>query len=155
MKSFLCNLFMGGYRICGLAEGVEPNDAATVSQLGGFDTVALQVQFDGGGAEIEDGQQVRVYCPFPFEIEEWTFGADQSGSIVVDIWADTHSNYPPVVGDSIVASAKPTISSAVKAQSSTLTGWDVEVAEDTWLIFNVDSCTSIEAATLCLKVKRV
>lgn len=117
-------------------------------------TQVLNLSFDGGGSAIPANQKVRLYCPFAFVIEEWTIGADQSGSIVVDIWKDTHANYPPTVADTITASAKPTVTTATKAQSSTLTGWTTQVAAGDWLIFNVDSCTTIQEATLALKIRR-
>jgi hypothetical protein len=80
--------------------------------------------------------------------------ADQSGSIVVDIWKDTYANYPPTVADTITASAKPTISSATKGQSSTLTGWTTTIAAGDILAFNVDSITTCQRVTLSLKVTR-
>ena len=32
-----------------------------------------------------------------------------SGSIVIDVWKDTYANFPPIVADTITASAKPTL----------------------------------------------
>src|SRR5262245_18801188 len=83
-----------------------------------------------------------VHCDFGFTIVGWTLLADQSGSLVVDIWKDTYANYPPTGADSITASAKPTISTATKAQSGTLTGWTTSVSAGDVLRFNVDSVTS-------------
>ncbi len=80
--------------------------------------------------------------------------ADQSGSIVVDIWKDAYANYPPVVGDSITASAKPTITTAVKSQDSTLTGWTTSVSAGDTLRFNVDSITTCQRVTLSLRVTK-
>jgi len=80
--------------------------------------------------------------------------ADQSGSVVVDIWKDTYANYPPTVADTITASAKPTIASATKSLDTTLTGWTTAITAGDVLGYNVDSVTSIQQVTVTLKVTR-
>ena len=77
-----------------------------------------------------------------------------SGSCVVDIWKDTYANYPPVVGDSITASAKPTISSTTKSQDTTLTGWTTSVSAGDILRFNVDSITTCTRVLVSLTITR-
>ena len=114
----------------------------------------LNLFIDGGGAAITTGVKMYVEVPFKCDIDRNTVLPDQSGSIVFDIWKDTYANYPPIVGDSICASAKPTISSATKSQDSTLTGWTKAIAAGAILGFNVDSCTTIEFCTLALKFTR-
>ena len=109
---------------------------------------------DGGGAAITTGDKGDLTIPFACTINEWTLLADQSGSIVVDIWKDTYANYPPTVADTITASAKPTISASTKGQSSTLTGWTTSVAAGDILAFNVDSASTVQRVTLSLKVTR-
>lgn len=116
------------------------------------DVRVIQFVIDGGGAAISTGIKGDLYIPFACVINEWTLLADQSGSIVIDIWKDTYANYPPTIADTIVASAKPTISSANKGQSSTLTGWTTSIAAGSILRFNVDSAATIQRATLALKV---
>lgn len=49
------------------------------------------------------------------------------GSCVVDIWKNVYANFPPTSADSICAAAKPTISSGIKYEDSTLTGWTTTV----------------------------
>lgn len=53
-----------------------------------------------------------IKIPWPGRIDAWTLTADAAGSIVIDIWKDTYTNYPPVVGDTIIAAGKPTLSAA-------------------------------------------
>lgn len=79
-------------------------------------------------------------------------GTATSGSAVVDIWKDTYANYPPTVADSICAAAKPTISAATKARDSTLTGWTTSVSAGDFLLFNVDSCSSIKRLLVFLTI---
>lgn len=109
---------------------------------------------DGGGAAITTGVKGDVQVPFACAIVDWTILADQSGSIVVDIWKDTLANYPPVAGDVITASAKPTLSAATRATSATLTGWTTAIAAGDVLRFNVNSAATVTRVTLCLKVRR-
>lgn len=109
---------------------------------------------DKTGAALATGIKGDLYCPFAFTINEVTLLADQSGSIVIDIWRDTYANYPPTVADSITASAKPTISAAVKSQDATLTGWTTSIPAGSTLRFNIDSAATITRCNLTLKVTR-
>jgi hypothetical protein len=120
-----------------------------------FTTGTILFIIDGGGSAITTGEKGDLTIPFACTINEWTLLADQSGSIVVDIWKDTYANYPPTVADTITASAKPTISTATKGQSSTLTGWTTSIAAGDILAFNVDSASTVQRVTLSLKVTRV
>lgn len=109
---------------------------------------------DGGGSTITTGIKGDLEVPFACTIQRATLLADQSGSIVVDIWKDTYANYPPTNADSICASAKPTISAATKSQDFTLTGWTTTIAAGDTLRFNVDSITTCTRVTLSLKCIR-
>ena len=115
---------------------------------------AIEFIIDGGGAVITTGQKGHLEIPFDCTITQIAMLADQSGSIVVDIWKDTYANFPPTVADTIVASAKPTITTAVKSQDLTLTGWTTAIAAGDILAFTVDSVTSIQRLTLALTVRR-
>lgn len=123
---------------------------------GGVVGSAFVVQFviDGGGSTITTGVKGDIYFPFAATINEVELLADQSGSIVLDLWKDTYANYPPTVADTITASAKPTISSATKAQDTTLTGWTTSIAAGSSLRINVDSATTITRVTLSIKYTR-
>jgi len=81
-------------------------------------------------------------------------GASVSGSVVLDIWKDTDANYPPTVADTITASAKPTISTGVKASDSTLTGWTKTFSAGDWFVFNVDSFTDFAKVRIQIKYTR-
>lgn len=130
------------------------NGAVTVAKLAnGAKTTTLVFVIDGGGATITTGIKGDLGpFDFPCAIQAVTLLADQSGSIVVDIWKDTYANYPAVVGDSITASAKPTLSTEVKSQDTTLTGWTTTIAAGDTLRFNVDSITTCQRVVVALKV---
>lgn len=107
------------------------------------------------GAAITSGIKGDVQVDFACVIDSVTLLADQSGSIVIDVWKDTYANYPPTIADTITASAKPTLSSAAKSTDSTLTGWTTSIAAGDILRFNVDSATTVQRVTIAIKVHRV
>lgn len=113
----------------------------------------LYAIFDAGTVALTTGVKGDVPVHHEFEIYSWMLLASVSGSIVVDIWKDTYANYPPVVGDSITGSAKPTISSGVKGTSATLTGWNTSLVAGDCLRFNIDSVTTITRCTLALELR--
>jgi len=108
----------------------------------------------GGVAAITTGIKGDIEMPFAGVITAARLFADQSGSIVIDIWKDTYTNYPPTVADTITAAAKPTLASAIKSQDSTLTGWTTSFAAGDTLRINVDSATTVTRVTLALRVRR-
>lgn len=117
-------------------------------------TATITFIIDGGGSAITTLEKGHLEIPFACTINQVTMMADQSGSIVVDIWKDTYANFPPLVGDSITAADKPTITTAQKSQNSTLTGWTTAITAGDILAFKVDSVTDIERVTISLKVTK-
>jgi len=117
-------------------------------------TAAIEFIIDGGGSTITTGIKGDLVIPFACTINEVTMLADQSGSIVVDIWKDTYANFPPVDADTITASAVPTITTALKSNDATLTGWTTSIVADDILRWNVDSVTSIQRLTMHLDVTK-
>lgn len=116
--------------------------------------MSLTCALDGGGVAITTGIKADVYVPYACTISSVTMLADQTGSIVVDVWKAAYASYPPTVANTITASALPTISSAVKSQDTTLTGWTVSVSAGDTLRFNVNSCSAITRLNLVLKVSK-
>lgn len=120
---------------------------------GDFST--LNFVIDGGGSAITTGIKGDLVVDYSGTITTWTALADQSGSIVVDIWKDTYANYPPTIADTITGAEKPTISAATKGQDTSLnsgSGWAVTAGDV--LRFNVDSVATIQRATIALKISR-
>lgn len=105
---------------------------------------AIEVCFDGGGAELTDNKIVDVVAKCAMTITGWTLLADQSGSVEIGVWKDTYANFPPTVADVLVS---PSITTATKAQASSLS---LAVAAGDVLRFNVNSCTTIQRITLAL-----
>jgi len=120
----------------------------------GIDVSAIEVIVGTGVAVITTGFVCYYEIPFACTINRWTILPDVSGSIVFDIWMDTYANAPPVVGDSITASDKPTLTTTTKAQGSSLTGWTTAIPAGSIIGINVDSVTSVKKCTLSLKVTK-
>lgn len=116
--------------------------------------MTIAVQFGDGANDIDAATERNQWleCNFAGTIEGYSLLADAAGAMVIDIWKDTYANYPPVVGDSITASAKPTLSSGTKSEDNTLTGWTTSIARGDILKFHVDSSTTVKAATLSLRI---
>ncbi len=115
----------------------------------------LTVVFDGGGSAITANTKRYLSVPFNATIKSWRLVADQSGSIVIDVWKDTYANFPPTVADTIAGSEKPTLSTATKSEDTDLTTWQsLEITQGDVLGFNVDSITTITVATLQIIVEQ-
>lgn len=132
-------------------DGIKLSDGHLITSLA---PASIQVAFDGGGTAIAEAAILDVVVPFNCTIESVTLLAQQTGSIVVDIWKDVYDNYPPTVDDTITASAKPTISSGVKSRDAVLTGWTTHLSADDIIRFKVDSCSGIENCLVILSVIR-
>lgn len=131
---------------------ITTGDADRTLTLPIVSTVGITI--DGGGSAITTGVKGYIEVPFAGTITAATLLADQSGSIVIDVWKDTYANYPPTDADSITSAAPPTISSATKSQDTTLTGWTTSVTAGDILGFNVDSITTVTRVTLILSIQR-
>lgn len=108
--------------------------------------------FDGQGSAPSVGTKLYVPCRFTGTITRASIFADVSGSCVIDVWKDTYANYPPTVADTIAASAKPTLSTAIKNDDSTLTGWTTSVTAGDVFGFNVDSATTVTRVVVVLEI---
>ena len=109
---------------------------------------------DGGGSAITTGEKGHLEVPFTCNLQQVSLLADQSGSIKVDIWRDTYDHYPPNNGDSICGGNEPEITSGWKYRDSVLSGWTKVLNKGDILAFNIDSCTAITRAVICLKVAK-
>ena len=138
-----------------VAEGTLPDGCVAASNvLQHVKVCALTFVIDGGGAAIIAGEKGHIEVPYACTITKATSLADQSGSIVVDIWKDSYANFLPTDADTITSATPPTITTATKAQDSTLTSWTTSITAGDILAFNVDSCTTITRVTISLTVER-
>ena len=114
-----------------------------------------------------------IEVPWAGRIDRWTLNADAVGSIVVDVWKDIFSNYPPTVADTIITAGKPTLSSARTAYGYVWSGSGTPASQwagavlanagnnspgnanaNDFLLFNIDSVSTIKQALLSLRVQK-
>lgn len=75
------------------------------------------------------------------------------GSCVIDVRKVAYASFPPAGGDSIVASAPPTITADIKSQDTTLTGWDRDVEAGDVLGFHITSTSNFTYIQLLLEIE--
>jgi len=112
-------------------------------ETGDVKTAQLHFDIDGGGSVITIGAKSWVRVPYNMIITGWEITADQSGSIVVDVWKSTYDNFPPTVADTIAGSEKPTLSNQQKNQDTSLTTWTTTVNAGDYVRINVDSVSTV------------
>ena len=123
-----------------------------VAQLG-----QIVATVGGVGTAVTTGFKGFIRVPYNCTIAAAIVDADQTGSIVWDVWLDTVSTNPitdVTVADTITASAKPTLSSATYAADATLTGWTTAATAGQYLGFNIDSAATLTRSTLTLTITR-
>jgi hypothetical protein len=117
----------------------------------------VTVVIDGAGVAITTGVKGYLSIPVSGTLLKWRLlsidatGPATAGSIVIDIWKDTYTNYPPTLADTITAAAKPTLSAVNKNEDSTLTGWTRTFMAGDIFGFNVDSATTVTKVALVLE----
>lgn len=110
---------------------------------------------DGGGSALTTGIKFRFRVPWACNVPSWQIVADQAGSCVLDLWKDTYTNYPPAVADTFTGAEKPTLSTAIKNEDTSLNGgagWSLAAGD--WVFVNVDSATTVTWVTLYLPYTR-
>jgi hypothetical protein len=121
-----------------------------------------EIEIDGGGVAITTGTKRRIKIPYNCTIisdgtSVWDLTLDQTGSIGLDLWVDTYTNYPPTNADRIsgtIGSNNPRITTATKAQSASLTNWTTTLTKGSYLFVDVNSITTATFCTLGLHVKK-
>jgi hypothetical protein len=135
----------GGY-LKTLGAGANPEWAQFRGQLG--------ITIDGAGSAITAGLKGYLRVPYACTINAAEIVANASGNISVDIWRDTFANFPPVVGNSITASAPVVLSAAQSSRDTLLTGWAASLQAGDYLAFNVNALATVSRVTLTLEVTR-
>lgn len=91
--------------------------------------------------------------PLSCTITRVTMLGDPSGSAILDLRRAVYTAYPPNAGNSICATAKPTIVADIKSQDAVLTGWNKSiVAGDIVRVF-VESTSGFTRLSLCVDVE--
>jgi hypothetical protein len=110
-------------------------------------TVRLEMGVSSTTA-ITTGAKGRKTVSFNGTIVGWRLVADQSTTTTVDVWKANLAI--PTVANTITGTAKPALTAAQLAGSTTLTGWTTSVADGDVFILNVDSNNN--ANYICLEL---
>lgn len=142
-------------------------DGATCAKLWSTSTVGVNYcngpvdriavgAFSGGGSAISGSQTACSYIAKATTISGVTILGNPSGSVTVDITAQTYASYGtsgPAGGASITASAIPALTSDFAYRDTTLTGWTTAVVAGTVLCFELTSPTTVETINVVLEGK--
>ena len=116
-------------------------------------TGSFGVVFSKGDGTITTSDTAKLVIPFGGYITGWRIleisSTPVSSSIVVDVKKTTYDNYPSSFS-SIAGSEKPTLSSVVKNQDTTLTTWTTSFEAGDIFEFDVESVTSAKNVSVML-----
>lgn len=126
--------------------------SAASSDVGTVDIISV---FDGAGGVLGSGIRLDLPLDFNATIQSATLVGYPTGNLVVDVYKTPYASFPGSTGQSITASAKPTLTNAIKYQDTTLTGWTTAITAGDILRYNIDSVSSTILATLSLKVVKI
>ena len=105
---------------------------------------SVSVFFDGGGTALSGTLSRCSQVNYAGTIEKVTILADQSGSATIDVRTVAYASYTgPGSASTITASDTPALSSAVKSQDSTLTGWTTSLTANTVVCFVLSSPSTV------------
>lgn len=135
--------------------------STNTSAGGGSNGIIVDVNFiaDGGGSTLTTGMKGYLEVNQALNINSVTLLADQTGSVVMDIFKCTYAQFDagsthPVAGDKITASAPPTITAATKYTDATLTGWNKTINAGDILAFNINSVATVTRVTCILSCQK-
>jgi hypothetical protein len=149
----------GTQGVTGPTGNTGPTGATGATGATGSNSGSIECVIDGGGVAITTGLKGYLVAPFDGTLVSNRLLADQSGSIVVNVWKCTYAQFDaggthPVAGDKITASAPPTLSSATKSEDTTLTGWTKAFSAGDIFAYNVDSVATVTRVTLSMPYTR-
>ena len=114
---------------------------------------SVSAVFDGGGSALSGTVTRCSQVNYAGTINEATIIADVSGSATIDVRTVAYSSYTgPSSASTITASATPALSSAVKYQDSTLSGWTTSLSANTVVCFVLTSPSTVTWLAANIKV---
>lgn len=130
--------------------GSSGTSGVSATALGSFG-----ITIDGGGSVITTGIKGYITIPYSGTITGWNILGDATGSIVIDVWKTSFAGAPPTVADSITGTSKPTMSSVVKNEDNTISGWsNTSITAGDVVGFNVDSVSTLTRVNLSIKITK-
>jgi hypothetical protein len=133
---------------------INSSDSSSVSITGFPSSTYFGVSVDGSGGVITTGQKGYVKIPYNFTITAWTIIGTPSGTLIFDVWK-ANNTLPTVANTIITGGTKPTLSGSTLANSSSVSGWNVNGLANDIIGWNVDSATTVTNAVLQIYVTRI
>lgn len=151
---------MNANTVTNLAAPSASSDAATKTYVDTSITESrkekITIFLDGQGDVLATGAKAAyVSIPWDATLTKWRILCSDgvNGSVTIDLWKDTYTNFPPVDGDSICGGAtpgiKPYVSSAQKNEGTDFTSWTTTTfTTGDVLEVEVESVTDVTRLTL-------
>lgn len=108
---------------------------------------------DNGDSDITSGQTDFVRIPYSGKLLDWCILADQTGSVVVDVWLGRDKAIPSVA-NTICSGPKPTLSNNNFSEMTTLPWSITSFDQDDVLGFQVVSVSGLKKFRLSIKTLR-
>ncbi len=115
--------------------------------------IGIPFHIYNAGFNLATGDVTVLPVPRDITITGWTIIGNTTGSITVDIQKATYGDFPSVA--SIAGTAKPTLSSARKNTTTTLTGWSTSLSEGDILQAYVESSSGLSDVWILLSGQTV
>jgi len=126
------------------------------SLLGGAKFFVAEVTKDGNGGIPVPGVIADSYCPVDCDIIAAIVQSTLAGSVALDVWVnDFQVNTPPVLANSIVASAPPTLTNSQSSIDTTLTGWLTHIPANSAIRYSITSIDTVITRFTLTLVARV
>ena len=103
--------------------------------------------FDGGGTLVGSGTRLSAQMPLTGTIIQATLLGDALGSLIVNIYKNTYTNWPTVAVIGTIA-----LGNVQKNQDSTLTGWTLGITEgDVLEAYSLNGASGVNRVSVSLK----
>lgn len=125
------------------------------SYVDAYRNLTVQLMMSGNGSALTTGVKGEFSVPYDATISSAKLLADQVSTVTVDIWQSTWDEYGvgiPSDEDSITGGNEVSLSSAIKSEDSTLTGWTTEISQGDILRLNIDANDVAARLTVILEM---
>jgi hypothetical protein len=106
--------------------------------------LVAEMTVDGNGGIPPVGICGDSFVPVACDLTACVLQSTQPGSLVLDVWVnDFTTNNPPVLANSIVASAPPTLGSSQSSIDTTLVGWSKHIDANSAIRYSITSIDTV------------
>lgn len=112
------------------------------------------ININNGLNVISTGFKGYVKMPYDGIINGWTIMGSVSGSVSIDVWKDSESNFPPTSGDTITGGNYPNLTNQFINSDNVLTGWNTNFNTNDIFAFNVLIVSGVTNINLTINVTK-